>query len=217
MQTEQIVLVNRQLSEESFVLRTTRNQVIVRAGQCFSVGTEGLAINREYSIYSGADEPYLEFLIRRIEHGAVSTGLSRLAEGDPVQVSGPFGEFCLKSEDLVDSHRAFVFIASGTGIAPFNSFARTYPDLDYQILHGVRHLNEQYEHETFPEGRYFPCVSREDSWTGPRYVTELLKRHALKEHCSYYLCGNRNMIVDATKVLRTRGIPGGHIYMETFF
>lgn len=216
-QTEQTVLGVRHLSDNTFVLRTTRDDIDVAAGQCFSVGTQGLAINREYSIYSGAKEPHLEFLIRKIDQGAVSTALSNLSEGDAVQVSGPFGAFCLKDEHLSGDPRTFVFIATGTGIAPFTSFVRTHQGLDFQVVHGVRFANEQYEQEEFPEDKYFACISQEPTWEGPRRVTELLSSHQLSSESLYYLCGNRNMIVDATKVLRARGIPGGQIFMETFF
>ena len=208
------VLDRRHLTEHTFVLRTTRPEGSIAAGQCFSVGTSDLAINREYSMYSAEGDPFVDFLIRVVDQGAVSTALSRLDEGDDVEVGGPYGSFCLDQNQVNDS--PFVFIASGTGIAPFASYVKTYPNLNYTILHGVRYESELYDREIYRPGNYVPCVSRPESGSGRR-VTEALGEMDLDPSALFYLCGNRNMITDVIQVLRDKRIPGGQIFMETFF
>lgn len=196
------------------MVRTERKGQELRAGQCFSIGTRNAAINREYSIYSAEGDPYLEFLVRRVEGGAVSSALARLTAGDLVQISGPYGSFCLSDGDV--THRRFVFVASGTGIAPFASFVRTYPQLNYRLFHGVRHESETYDQALYAPERYIPCISRPHSGDSRR-VTQVLSQVDMDREALYYLCGNRNMITDTVTVLRDAGVPGGNIFMETFF
>ncbi|NBO53722.1 MAG: hypothetical protein EBU84_03840, partial [Actinobacteria bacterium] len=69
------------LSSKTYKLRTERTQSRIRAGQCFSVGTSDLGINREYSMYSGASDNHLDFLIRKIDDGIVSSRLAQCQEG----------------------------------------------------------------------------------------------------------------------------------------
>lgn len=208
------VLNMRRITSQTFVLRTEKPPVPIRAGQCFSVGTRDLGINREYSMYSAASDPFVDFLIRKVDGGAVSERLERLDSGDAVQIGGPYGSFCL--DETAISTRSFVFIASGTGIAPFASYVATYPDLDYTIFHGVRHEDEQYDQDRYDSVRYRPCISRPQSGAGQR-VTDALSRVELQRDSLYYLCGNRDMITDVVQLLREKGIPGGSIFMETFF
>lgn len=209
------VLDLRWLSDETFVLRTSRPAVKILAGQCFSVGLSALGINREYSMYSAENDEFLEFLIRRVPDGAVSTALSKVHVGSSVQIGGPYGSFCLPQENLNQGH---TFIASGTGIAPFASFVKSFPELNYQLFHGVRKDSETYESKLYSPESYFPAISRShlDSDGGQR-VTDLLRAAELRISDYFYLCGNRSMIVDCVSILRDSGIPGGRIFMETFF
>lgn len=211
---KQTVLDNRRLSKNTFVLRTSRPDEEIKAGQCFSVGTSELAINREYSMYSAATDPFVDFLIREVDGGAVSSALARLDSGQEVEVGGPYGSFCLNDEQI--HQRRYVFIASGTGIAPFASYVKTFPGLDYTLLHGVRFEEEQYDFRSYPENRYVPCISRPNSGRSQR-VTDVLSEMELHREDLYYLCGNRSMITDCVQILRDRRIPGGNVFMETFF
>lgn len=208
------VISRRDLSKDTFVLRTERPNTEIVAGQCFSIGTRHLAINREYSMYSRAKDPFVDFLIRKVEGGEVSSELSELTENDSVEISGPYGKFCLNQED-VDKKR-FIFIASGTGIAPFHSFALTYPKLKYKLLHGIRFENEMYDSEDYLDESYISAISRPVTGEATR-VTDLLRDMHISENELIYLCGNRNMIVDSLEILRSKGVEGSKIYMETFF
>ena len=209
------VVANIALTSETFVLRTSKLEQPLIAGQCFSIGVPQVAINREYSIYSGSSDPYYDFLIRRVPGGIVSNALSNLKEGEVVDLWGPFGAFTL-DEDLI-SKKKFVFIASGTGIAPFHSFIRTYPNLDYKILHGIRYETEQYNSDDYRRKSYIPCVSRPSSTGKPIRVTDLIEDFEVRDNEIFYLCGNRNMINDSISLLRHKGVNGNQIFTETFF
>jgi NAD(P)H-flavin reductase len=197
----------------TFCLRIERPNGVIASGQCFNVGIPGIDINREYSMYSGADAPYLEFLIRVVEDGLVSSYLQKLNIGDLVELDGPYGEFCIPSERLFSK---FVFIGSGTGIAPFHSFVKTFPNLNYHILHGVRHENETYDAADYQQGKYIPCISQNSNGQSMR-VTDYLHQHPLAKDSIIYLCGNRNMIIDAVQILLDQGIGGDQIISEVFF
>ena len=89
------VLEIEHLTESTFRLRTERPVAAIKAGQCFNVGIPGAGVNREYSMYSSADAPYLDFLIKEVKDGCVTPALKGLQPGDSVEIDGPYGEFCL--------------------------------------------------------------------------------------------------------------------------
>ncbi len=212
MKTYSILSIEHK-SQNTFCLRVERPINPIKSGQCFNVGIPGMDVNREYSMYSGADAPYLEFLIRAIDDGLVSSHLQNLNVGDVVEVDGPYGEFCIPPEKI---NSKFTFIASGTGIAPFHSFVKTYPNLDYKVLHGIRHANEVYDSSDYQKGKYIACISQNKNGSSMR-VTDYLLANPISQDSVFYLCGNRNMIIDATQILLDQGIGGDQIISEVFF
>ena len=208
-----LVISNKKLTADTFCIRTERPNYEIRAGQCFNVGVPGMGINREYSMYSSADAPFLEFLIRNVQDGLVSARLEKLIAGDMVEIDGPYGEFCMPDDY---QNKNFVFIASGTGIAPFHAFVKTYPDLKYQILHGVRREDEVYGVEDYRKGAYISCISKPENGAGFR-VTDYIKKYPPLKNSYVYICGNRNMIVDSVEILLQQGFSGDQIITEVFF
>lgn len=201
------------LTENVFKLETERPNLNIVAGQCFNLGVPGASINREYSMYSGSGEPSLVFLIRAIDNGLVSSKLQKMLPGDEIEIDGPYGEFRIP----LDKRRSkFFFIASGTGIAPFHSFVKTYPDIDYTIIHGIRYSNETYDANDYEVGRYIPCISSNCHGESSR-VTDYLKYNHPPDDALFYLCGNRNMIIDTVEILLSLGIGGNQIVSEVFF
>ena len=197
----------------TFVLRTERPELKIRAGQCFNIGVPGMGINREYSMYSNAEAPYLEFLIRCIDDGLVSSHLQKLKVGDDIEIDGPYGEFCLRKEALNDQ---YYFICTGTGIAPFHSFIKTFPYLDYYILHGVRNEEERYDFDHYASEKYRACISLNLKGQSLR-VTDALKVSLPRAQSWVYLCGNRNMIVESVEILLENSFSGNQIITEVFF
>jgi ferredoxin--NADP+ reductase len=214
MKQYKVIRIER-LAANTICLRTERPNVPIRAGQCFNVGIPGGGINREYSMYSGADDPYLDFLIRVVEDGLVSSKLGKLKPGDTVEIDGPYGEFSLK--DPSNSRNRYLFISSGTGIAPFHSFINTFPNLTYKVLHGIRLENEQYHVNDYAQGSYIPCISQPEGNKPGNRVTDYLREHPAEQGSIVYLCGNRNMIVDTFEILRDQDINGDNIFTEVFF
>ena len=160
----------------------------------------GKTTPRPYSIVSSPSETRsLEFYINLVEHGRLTPslwdpevlrGLHDSEHETFAEFSGPKGKFVLDPQDPRD----LVFVASGTGLAPFISMIRTL-DRDYlanpeifrprtiYIIHGVsysRNLGyrselEQLAAETLRNPRrklavvYLPTISRphlDPAWSG---------------------------------------------------
>jgi ferredoxin--NADP+ reductase len=205
----------RFLTESTFVLRFDRNEMEFKSGQHIIVGLKGELNQREYSIYSGENDDYLEILVREVPDGNVSIQLKQCKPGDLLQVNGPFGSFGLESFDMFS--RKHIFIATGTGISPFHSFIRSYPGINYTLIHGVRFNNEAYEREDYDPRRYFLCTSMEGKRGQKGRVTSFLRSFPVERGMLFYLCGNNNMIYEVEHILRDKGIPAENIFEEVYF
>lgn len=73
---------------------------------------------RPYSIANSPNDDELEFCIRRVPGGRLTSDLFEGMEvGDEVTIRGPGGEMVLDSP----TERGIVFLATGTGVAPYKS------------------------------------------------------------------------------------------------
>ena len=205
----------RQLTESAFVVSMPRCRFTFRPGQHVSVSIKGDYQSREYSIYSGNHDESLEILVKEVEGGYFSPKLKNLKTGDYLEVHGHFGKFGLDQKKL-DSHQ-HVFIASGTGIAPFHSMVKSLPDLDYRLIHGVRYPSEAYERDHYKEGRYTLCTTRETQNNFHGRVTDYLKQNSFSANTAFYLCGNSDMIFDAMEILKEKGFQREDINVEVYF
>ena len=209
------VLGNESLSTNTFKLIIERGNLNFRAGQCVNLGLPNSGINREYSTYSGEQENKLEFLIREVEDGDVSPALRKLNTGDTIEIDGAYGLFTLpESKPEVKS---YVFVATGTGIAPFHGFIRSRFDLDYLVLHGTRLIEENYESGHYARDSYVHCVSQEQSGNFQGRVSDYLRQNPQGSNKQYYLCGNRNMANEVYDILREQRVSGTNIMTEVFF
>jgi ferredoxin--NADP+ reductase/benzoate/toluate 1,2-dioxygenase reductase subunit len=209
------VLGIRHLTPSTYVLRIERGGMEFSAGQYISLGLPGTSEKREYSIYSGTPDEYLEVLVKEIDEGIVSRQLKLLQPGAKAEMDGPFGFFTIGTEQRNGSK--LVFIASGTGIAPFHSFINSYPSLNYTLIHGVRYGDEAYESETYDPGRYILCTSRDDRGHHRGRITGYLEQNPPGTDADYYLCGNSNMIHDVYDILKDQGVEAGKIHAEVYF
>ena len=209
------VLEVRHLNESTYVLRFERDDMEFEPGQYVSVGLQGDINMREYSIYSTTTDPYLEILVKEVDAGYVSRKLKLLAPGDLVYVEGPFGFFTSTAEQR---QLPLFFIGTGTGISPFHAYAGSFHQLNYTLIHGVRHLNEQHEHDYYDPKRLVSCVSGESGGSFHGRVTDYLRSlPRLDADGQYYLCGNCDMIYEVYDILTTAEIPANQIFAEVYF
>jgi len=154
-------------------------------------------------------------LIKEVQEGIVSKKLKRLKPGDTVKFENPVGYFIIPDEN--HKKDKYLFIASGTGIAPFHSFVKTYHELDYHILHGVRKISEAYDREHYEKSRITICTSRDREGDFNGRVTQYLKEHRIDKDTQCYLCGNCEMIHEAYDILIQQGVPSENLHAEVYF
>ena len=210
------ILGIRDLTSTTFVLEIERKGMKFEPGQHLLLGKAGDIHHREYSIYSGVDDPALEVLVKEIENGEVSKSLRRLKPGDEVEVQGPLGFFTLEPEYLQNGNH-FLFLASGTGISPFHSMVKSVPSLDYKVLHGIRQIEEAYEKDHYDPARYVACTSRDNRGDFQGRLTDYIKQNEIAAHTHCFLCGNFEMIRDAMNLLEEKGVPQDHLHAEVYF
>jgi len=209
------ILEIRDLTDETFSIKLPKARFTFKAGQHISVGIQGKHQSREYSIYSGANDEHLEILVKEVENGHFTPRLRKLKIGQLLEVHGPFGRFGLEPRRA--AHEKFVFIASGTGIAPFRSMIRTFPEMDYTLIHGVRHSTEAYQREEYDPARYVLCTSQDPKGDYHGRLTGYLQQCTFAAETRFYLCGNSNMIFDAVEILQKKGFQRNQIHCEVYF
>ncbi|MEZ5106533.1 MAG: FAD-binding oxidoreductase [Draconibacterium sp.] len=209
------VLNIRQLTDNTFVVSLPKSRFKFIAGQHVSVSIMGDYQSREYSIYSAEESDNLEILVKEVEGGYFSPKLKHLKVGEFVEVHGPFGKFGL-DEKKKDTHK-HVFIASGTGIAPFHSMVKSLPGLNYELIHGIRYLNEAYEVDEYDRDKITLCTSRDKAGNFNGRLTEYLKQRDFDKNTCFYLCGNSDMIFDSMEILKTKGFDRDSITVEVYF
>ena len=214
MKKHKVILI-RNLTDSTFVIRLELLDFQFQTGQFVILKIPGSAEKREYSVYSGEDDDFLEVLVREIEEGKVSGRLKKLKPGTEIEVEGPFGFFKFNPEKFAS--QKFLFVATGTGISPFHSFVRTFTELDYQLIHGVRLKEEAYEHADYQKEKVTLCLSGEESGDFYGRVTDYLVTQKIDRETNCFLCGNSEMIYEVFDILTGKGIPVSNIYSEVYF
>ncbi|MFW5797771.1 MAG: FAD-binding oxidoreductase [Spirochaetota bacterium] len=213
----------RRLTESTIAIHLERLGMRFEPGQYVNIGFPGEMYMREYSIYSAPGDEHLEVLVRVVDGGLLSPKLARVTPGTELQVDGPFGSFTIP-EHARDGR--FIFVSTGTGIAPFRSFVRAYPALDYVLVHGARRLDERYDWKEYAPDRRIACISREAGGDLSGRTTDWLRRRLLDVQdgseptgpdTRYYLCGNCDMIYEAVDVLRAACVSGDKVSSEVYF
>ena len=203
-------------TEELFELQLERKDIGFEPGNCLALFNDA-AESRPYSISSGVTEKVLRFLIRIVPQGEVSNWLAKRQPGDEVQVSEPFGWF---RPGQAKPEQGSVFIATGTGIAPFLSTLRSEPERKpLACLYGVSYMKEAFALEELRSMPNFHlAVSRET--TGNNFhgrVTGLLAQLPLGPQIHFYLCGLDAMIDEVSDWLGQHNIDYTQIHREVFF
>jgi ferredoxin-NADP reductase len=190
---------------------------------------EGKTIKRAYSIASPRAGNRFELCLNRVPDGVVSSWLFGLKPGDEVDIREPVGHFTLRHPE-----RRAVFIATGTGIAPFRSMLldhlpRTQPNIT--LLFGVRYeegLLYRDELETlgrdYPSFRFLPTLTRPGpDWKGRqgRVQDHLDEALALtspedRKDVDVYICGLREMVESVRRNLLERGFHRKQIISERY-
>ena len=186
-------------------------------------------VYRAYSIASDPNEKgVVDLIIRKVPGGICTTWcFEHLKEGDPVRMNGPYGEFRLS-----DTQAPMIFVAGGSGMAPFVSILHAMQNTGSQrkavYFYGgntTRDLCLAEQMKAFgaalPNFTFVPVVARPEEgsgWAGETgLVTEAVRRrYKTLSDCEGYLCGSPGMIDAAVKVFVELGMPKDKIYFDKF-
>jgi CDP-4-dehydro-6-deoxyglucose reductase, E3 len=204
------------------------NTVSFIAGQTFML-TVAPDTRRAMSIASPPQENTTITSFQNVAPGGPgSQWMIALKVGDPVELMAPLGRFCVDHE----SPRKKVFVATGTGIAPFRSMLldttdNRIPNEQMSLYWGLRSVEDVFDNEELERIdadrdnlKYHLALSKPpEGWNGAvGHVTDLVFLHETDPiQCDYYLCGNKKMIVEMQSRLMEQGVPKEHMKFDPFF
>ena len=206
------------------------------------VSTVNETVTRAYSMANYPGEEGIIMLNVRIASppprlpnvppGQMSSFIFGLTPGDPVVISGPFGEFFAKETDS-----EMCFIGGGAGMAPmrahiFDQFKRIKTDRKVTFWYGARSWREAFYVDDFNEisrenenFEWFIALSdaiESDDWQGlTGYIhnvvlEEYLSKHPSPEDVEYYLCGPPIMNTCVIQMLEDLGVEPENIALDDF-
>lgn len=191
----------------------------------FSDEIDERRITRAYSIASAPGGNRFELCLNLVKDGKFSPHLFQMMPGDAVEMKGPLGMFVPRSP-----FRDSLFIATGTGIAPFRAMLRSPAVLEsgskILLLFGARYeggLVYRAEFEGLAERRanfrFWPTITR----PGPRWCgrTGWVQQHldeALEGRIDLdvYICGLKAMVDSVRDTLKAKGFDRKQIIYEKY-
>lgn len=218
------VIAVRQVAAEILQLEiAVADALVFEPGQYVRIQPEGSEVSRSYSMANPPGGNKLEFFIRIVPGGVFSTWLSQAKAGDKVELSTPHGTFFLR-----DEKRPRLFVAGGSGIAPFLSMlrgmtpeARTLPTT---VLIGARTPDHLFALEELQAlGADMPNLQIKlavEQGAGPEshagYPTDLIGGLGLDSSTRVYLCGPPPMVEAGRAAAQAAGLPRGDVLCERF-
>ena len=211
------LLKRQRLDEGTFEFTLSRpDGFSFRAGQ--RIRFEHPGGERDYSLINGQAAAELQLCVRVVPDGHFSPRLAHAAIHSRFDISGPHGYFIYQPAE-----RPTVFVASGTGIAPFVAMARS-GVRGFTLLHGARAADGLYYQAELraAAGRYVACLSGAAAAAGvlpeafAGRVTAYLAAHLAPGAYDFYLCGRSEMVRDVT-LLADRRFPASLVRSEIFF
>jgi ferredoxin-NADP reductase len=211
-----------------FVFETDGTEALTfTAGQfvSFHDDVEGKEITRAYSIASAPSESNrFELCLNLVHDGHLSPKLFSMHPGDAIAMQPPLGMFTLRHPD-----RDALFIATGTGIAPYRSMLHANlreGSRAFTLIFGVRHeasLMYRTEFEElarrFPHFNFWPTLTRPTpDWSGRagRVQEHLIEAIGDRRDIDVYLCGLKAMVDETRAILKSMGFDRKQIMYEKY-
>ena len=192
-----------------------------------NVPREGKTVRKPYSIASPPSQKgSLQLIITRVEGGYVSNYFHSLKVGDHLPMDGPYGKFIIQ-----EPFQDLIFVATGTGIAPFRSQILTLFDRGVQeqiwVFFGVRYEDQilyepewrelEARHKNF---HFVPTISRPrpGKWNGETgYVQNAIKKYISDPRGKdIYICGIVPMVEDVKKIAAEMGVAASKVHDEKY-
>ena len=193
-------------------------------GQYVNIRVPGTTAQRSYSFTSAPGEATLSFLVRDIPTGLMGSWLRRAAPGAMLDMTGPAGAFYMR-----EIRRPALFLAGGTGLAPFLSILSRLVDTGtpypIHMVYGVTNDVDLVEVEKLAnyanrvDGFTFTTCVASPSSDCPRkgYATDHLAPDALNGgDVDIYLCGPPAMVDAISHWLGQQNVKPANFYYEKF-
>ncbi|WP_027796149.1 benzoate 1,2-dioxygenase electron transfer component BenC [Paraburkholderia acidipaludis] len=200
------------------------NAPVFLPGQYVNIDVPGSGQHRSYSFSSAPGESRVSFLIKKIPGGVMSGWLESAQPGDKLDLTGPLGSFYLRGVQ-----RPLLFLAGGTGLAPFLSMlevlARAGSQQKVHLIYGVtRDLDlvqvEAIEAYTAKLANFsYATVVADAASSHPRkgWVTQHIPADALNDvDVDVYLCGPPPMVDAVRKHFDDEGVTPNSFHYEKF-
>ena len=211
------LIQRRWLTQNVFEIELTRPpQLDFEPGQtiCFIHNS----LERYYSLVSTPNDPNLMLCIYQVPQGSFSPVLAKADIGTSFKIAGPCGYFTFNQ-----SERQPVFIATGTGIAPFVSMARSGAN-DFIMLHEVKLAEELYYQDVLRKhaSKYAPCILKTSAsepsppGTFDGKAADFIKKKLPPTGYDFYLCGDRVMTREVT-LLVDQHFMGSNVFKEVYY
>lgn len=197
-----------------------------RPGQYASVAFGALP-SREYSFANAHGAAELEFHVRRVEGGQVSTHVcDRAKPGDPVSIVAPYGLSYLRPP----STGRLILIASGTGLAPIkamlHAMADTNHDGEIHVYQCARSEKDLYFVEELQElcrrikNISIDTVTRDPDIPGSssrgRLISIMNARYLDLSDATAYLCGSEGLVRKCREALTRLNLPSDQCFADAF-
>jgi propane monooxygenase reductase subunit len=198
-------------------------------GQYLDFAVPGTEETRSFSMANtSAREGTLEFVIKVYPDGLFSHFLdTRLAVGDRLEVTGPFGVFTLRDAPDAD----LVFIGGGAGMAPILALLRSMAERGIErkatFYYGARRGRDlcfekelRSLEERLANFRYVPALSEpgDEPWDGESgLITDVVRRREGDlTGADAYVCGPPPMVEAALELLPELGVADKRIFYDKF-
>jgi Na+-transporting NADH:ubiquinone oxidoreductase subunit F len=199
------------------------------------------AARRCYSLSRpvSGDEKALTLLVRFMggqqagasqRFGIGSSYMFSLAQGDRLELSGPFGDFAIR-----EGKREKIFIGGGAGMAPLRAMLIQLLESGFEqpihFWYGARsmaetpYLDEMKELESKHANFSWQLVLSEetaksgevlDGLVHERTEECLLRPHPDLASCEFYLCGPPAMLEATRRMLDAIGVPATRVWFDDF-
>jgi benzoate/toluate 1,2-dioxygenase reductase subunit len=193
-------------------------------GQYVNIAVPGSEQTRSYSFSSLPGDSRASFLIKHVPGGLMSGWLGGAQPGEKVSMSGPLGSFYLRAVT-----RPLLFLAGGTGLAPFLSMLEVLAERNERqpihLIYGVSRDQDLVMLDALqglcarlPNFSFATCVS-DPQTRHPRqgYVTQHLAPEALNGgDVDVYLCGPPPMVDAVRQHFKTEGVTPSSFHYEKF-
>ncbi|WP_157015955.1 1,2-phenylacetyl-CoA epoxidase subunit PaaE [Mesorhizobium xinjiangense] len=213
-----------------------RETFAFRPGQYLTLATtiDGEDIRRSYSICSAPGEDRLRVGVKKVADGRFSRFVNDLLSvGDTIRVMPPEGRFT----SLIGPRHDYLLVASGSGITPMLSIAKTVlghePDSTVTLIYGNRSTETIMFREELDDlkDRYMQRFSLIHLLSREKQDVDLLNGRIDGERVrllaerglvdpkgcdGVFLCGPGEMIDDVSTMLKAYGVDGDRIRFERF-